>query len=137
MRFPAGVNLPGPSVRSLAIASQVDILPTILDYLSIAATNGYDGQSCFRNATGEVVITAENGDRDPVSFCIQSVRAKAFFQFESLIRPTAVQRTVYLKQVTDTNDAPLSVDWTGYAGREVLKTSFGAAFGSLFPGVQF
>jgi len=115
----------------------VDLLPTVLDYLGVVATNSFDGESLFRKTTDQVVIAAENGDLDPVRFCIQSPKYKAFFQYESLTRPTTLQRALYLKQVTDANDTPVTINLGSREGRMLLDTNFGAAFGSLFSGAAF
>lgn len=97
LRLPAGMASPGELRHRLPLASHVDLIPTLLDCLGIEVTNAFDGQSLFRKTTDEVVITAENADGDPVRFCIQSERYKAFFQYESATRPTARQRTLVFK----------------------------------------
>ncbi|HEV2208865.1 MAG TPA: sulfatase-like hydrolase/transferase [Verrucomicrobiae bacterium] len=118
----------------LPLASHVDLLPTLLDCLGIQASNSFDGQSLLHKSFNQVVITAENADFDPVRFCIQSSRYKAFFEYEDPSRPTAEQHTLYLKSVTDTQDGPVTCGTYSAAGRELLDANFQAAFESLYPG---
>jgi membrane-anchored protein YejM (alkaline phosphatase superfamily) len=136
LRLPPELAATHPLAAPPPLASHVDVLPTLLDCLGIQASNFCDGESLLRAGHTEVVITAENADADPVRFCIQSPRYKAFFQYESATRATAQQHTLYLKTVTDMMDRPVDCDPYSLGGVELLRTNFAASFQKLYPGAN-
>jgi glucan phosphoethanolaminetransferase (alkaline phosphatase superfamily) len=134
MRIPATLMPPGDKTRQLPAATHVDLLPTVLDVLELQVGDLFDGQSLLGKTADQAVIAAENRDWDPVRFCLQSPRYKAFFEYEHERRPTASHRTLYLTQITDLNDVPLKIDLASLAAKSLLRTNFAAVFQSLYPG---
>jgi len=134
LRFPPGTEPMNQAHRRPPTASHVDLFPTLIDYVAGKETEGWsDGESLFRKTGNQVVIAAQNGDRDPVQFCIRSPEYCAFFQFRSDTEPTLWQRTLFLKQITDSLDDP-----TNSLGNEPFRSAqFGDAFRSLFPNAEF
>ena len=99
-------------------------------------TNLFDGESLLRKTSDEVVIAAENRDWDPVRFCLQSPHYKAFFEYQYERQPTASQRVLYLREITDLNDVRAKVDLAGPQATALLRTNFGATFRSLYPSLD-
>jgi membrane-anchored protein YejM (alkaline phosphatase superfamily) len=132
MKLPTGTPLPGDPNHRLTTGNYLDLFPTLLDYLGVNVTNAFDGISLFRKTNDYVIITAQNAGFDPVGFCIQSARFKAFFQYEFDNRPTADQRTLFLTRLTDTNDSTVNVVLQSKEGKTLLATNFDAAFETLY-----
>ena len=130
LRFPSGRH-PAPG-RPL-FACQVDLFPTLLDYLGLRVQGPLDGESLFHKAQNEVIVAAQNGDRDPARFCIRSLEYAAFFRYGSDTEPTQLQRALYLERLTDAQDRPVNLDLRSAEGRRLLEIQFGRAFRSLFP----
>jgi len=133
LRLPGAAQVPMRPGEVLPIASQVDLLPTLLDHLGFKGEFSFDGRSLLRSRRGQVVITAENGDLDPVSFCLQSDRYRAFFQFERRTVPTARQRTLVLTELRDSFDRPLGLDLFSPQADQLLATNFQEVLCALFP----
>jgi hypothetical protein len=132
LKLPAGAPFLGDLNHRMTTGNYVDLFPTLLDYLGAKVTNAFDGISLFRKTNDYVVIAAQNAGFDPVGFCIQSSRYKAFFQYEFANRPTADQRTLFLTQLTDTNDSAVNIDLRCEEGKTLLATNFDAAFEALY-----
>jgi membrane-anchored protein YejM (alkaline phosphatase superfamily) len=132
LKLPTGAPLPGNPNHRLSTGNYLDLFPTLLDYLGVNVTNAFDGTSLFRKTNDYVIITAQNGGFDPVGFCIQSARFKAFFHYEFDDRPTADQRTLFLTGLTDTNDATVNIEIHSEEGKTLLSTNFDAAFETLY-----
>jgi hypothetical protein len=137
LRLPPGALRP-PALRAgpFPAGAHVDLLPTVLDFLGADVTNLFDGESLLRKNSDEVVIAAENRDSDPVRFCLQSPRYKAFFEYQYERQPTASQRVLYHRQITDLNDVAVKIDLASPDARSLLRTNFGAILQSLYPGFR-
>jgi arylsulfatase A-like enzyme len=132
VRLPSRLAGPKSPEYHLPTASQVDLLPTLLDYLGIQSTNAFDGQSLLRKTCDQVVIAADNGNRDPVRFCIQSSKYKTFFRFRSDKGPIALQRKLYVEQITDVNDGPVDMSIRDPKIDNFIHTNCGSSFNALF-----
>lgn len=138
LRLPARPDSPANRPRPFPAGTHVDLLPTVLDFLGANVTNLFDGESLLRKASDVAVIAAENRDRDPVRFCLQSPLYKAFFEYQYERRPTASQRVLYLRQLTDVSDVRLKLNLTGPEANALLRSNFGVWFESFYPGfVEF
>ena len=67
-------------------------------------------------------------------FCFQSSRYKVFFEYQYERQPTAAQRVLYLRQITDVNDVPMKLDLASPQIVTFLRTNFTATFKTLYPG---
>jgi hypothetical protein len=137
IKLPFGDQVRGRPDHEYPIASQVDVLPTILDYIGIPFSDPCGGESLFRKTAAQIIITGDNGDRDPIHFCIQSKNYKAFFSYASESVPIADQSEVYLERVTDTEDQEVKADLEGSRGKEFLKAHFGKALNLLYPHLSY
>lgn len=133
LRLPTKPMAVAPVSRRFPAATHVDFMPTVLDLLGLTVTNLFDGESLLRKATDEAVIVAENRDSDPVRFCLQSSRCKVFFEYQYERQPTASQRVLYLRQITDLNDVPVKMDLASPQIVTFLRTNFTATLKTLYP----
>lgn len=134
LRLPADSMADAPVSRSFPAATHVDFMPTVLHVLGRTVTNLFDGESLLRKTADEAVMVAENRDADPVRFCFQSSRYKVFFEYQYERQPTASQRVLYLRQITDVNDVPMKLDLASHHIVTFLRTNFTATFKTLYPG---
>ena len=107
LKLPKGTEVPGGAPHPLPIASHVDVLPTLLDFLGMHGSNLFDGESLFRKSESFAIMAEQNGSRDPYQFCLQADGCKAWFQYRENGRPIRFETEVYLQKLTDAEDRPL------------------------------
>ena len=136
LKLPLNAVWPGGGRRPLPVASQVDVFPTLLDYLGVQGTNLYDGESLFRKTQDQVIMVEENGSRDPYLFCVQAGKNKAWFQYRDNGRPIAFESNIFLQKVTDAEDHILPVDAATAEGRRFVRETFGDGLRRLYPDIE-
>jgi membrane-anchored protein YejM (alkaline phosphatase superfamily) len=118
------------------IASHVDLLPTLLEFLGKPMTSECDGVSLFTKANNDVILAGDNGGWDPYQFCVQTDGFKAWFQYKVDSRSISLESEIYLQKLTDANDQILSFKPGSLNGREFVKGHFKTALESLFPTIE-
>jgi len=111
----------------------MDLFPTILDFLGLAVSDCFDGTSLLQARPQFAVITADNGNRDPVKFCIQSPYAKAFFSYRSRTSLPGRESTIFLEKVTDPMDRVNRINVYQPSGADYFRTNFRAGLQLLYP----
>ncbi len=134
LKLPRALRPDGIERAAHMTASHVDALPTILDCLGIAATNLFDGESIFKKRANFALVADDNGARDPYRFCLISGDRKAWLRYRSDSTLVALERTLYLVNLTDFRDRPSPMMEGSPRDRlNFLSDTFGGELSRLFP----
>jgi hypothetical protein len=118
----------GKKMEEKRLASQMDVFPTIIDYLTAITPSFMEGTSLLREHPYDFAwISRFNAGRTPYEFCIHNGKYKMIAQFLNYtdILNSRDLKLVSLKTIDDQN--------IRYVGPKWIEEEFGPALKILFP----
>lgn len=127
-RVPILMYFGGKKRERKRLASQMDVFPSIIDYLTGLTPSFMEGKSLFREYPLQYAwISRFNAGRTPYEFCIQNGKYKMIAQFlnHTNILDSKDLKLVSLKTIDDQDIC--------YPGPQWIEEEFGPALQMLFP----
>lgn len=119
------------SQNTRPLASQMDIFPTVIDYLTGSYPAFLQGQSLLQNEKWPyVVISRFNAGRTPFEFCLHNGKNKLIAQFSNR-NDILESNSIHVTSMQNASDKKLKDSYKDVP--EWINREFGAALDRLFP----